>query len=298
MHRGPDSCHEGGILRGCVEYWPWPDLQSLTWLFLDIMKMDARSGMKLAVVLLVHLALCASPVFGAPPGGWINGRITYYGSPNGGGTQGGACGYQNTVSLGYGFMTAALSTTLFKGGAACGACYQLQCAPVSETPSGLLKRNWCWQVGRSILVTATNLCPPGSSGGWCNPPQHHFDLPMPAFLALARREGGVVPVYYRKVNCARKGGIRFTVGGNPWFLMILIHNVGGAGDVVAVKVKCPTSGWYDMYRNWGALWTVQKKMNGPLSFAITTSDGRTVTTYNAVGNGWKFGQTWEGAQYR
>ncbi|XP_024380581.1 expansin-A11 [Physcomitrium patens] len=261
-------------------------------------KMSAASCMKLAVFLLVQLVLFAPAVLGAPPRGWSSGRITYYGSPNGGGTQGGACGYQNTVSLGYGFMTAALSTPLFNGGAACGACYQLQCAPVHETPKNLLQRNWCWKVGRRITITATNLCPPGSEGGWCDPPQHHFDLPMPAFTALAKREGGVVPIYYRRVRCAKQGGIRFTMGGNPWFLMILIHNVAGAGDVVAVKIKCPTSDWCDMYRNWGAFWTVQKKMEGPLSFQITTGDRRKVTTHNAVGHGWQFGQTWEGAQYR
>lgn len=253
----------------------------------------AAFGVKQTVALLVQLAVVVHSVVGAPPG-WQDAHITYYGSPNGGGTQGGACGYQNTVSLGYGFMTAALSSPLFQGGKACGACFQLQCARVQETRT---VKNWCHDYSKAITVTATNLCPPGSEGTWCDPPRHHFDLPMPAFLSLARQEGGVAPVYYRRVQCLKKGGIRFTMGGNPWFLMVLVHNVGGAGDVVAVKVKCPSSGWYDMYRNWGALWTVQKKMVGPLSFLLTTGDGRRLTAYNAVGNGWTFGQTWEGAQY-
>ena len=55
-------------------------------------------------------------------------------------------------------------------------------------------------------------------------------------------------------------------------MMILIHNVAGAGDVRAVKIKSPYTGWIPMYRNWGAVWTVRLKMQGALSFMITTSD--------------------------
>uniref|UniRef100_A0A7I4EG08 Expansin n=1 Tax=Physcomitrium patens TaxID=3218 RepID=A0A7I4EG08_PHYPA len=249
-----------------------------------VMKM---SNLKLVVL---FLALGLTTVIAAPRG-WGDAHITYYGSPNGAGTEGGACGYQNTYKLGYGSMTAALSSRLFQGGKACGGCYQLRCAPNRG-------RNWCWSYARAIVVTATNLCPQGSHGGWCDYPKSHFDLPMPAFTSLARREGGVAPVWYRKVRCAKRGGVRFTIGGNPWFLMVLIHNVGGAGDVVSVKVKCPYTGWVSAYRNWGCLWTVRTKMTGPLSFTLVTSDGRTLYSMNAVRNGWKFGQTWEGSQFR
>ena len=251
--------------------------------------------MKMEFAVLVVVMVAMVPVCrGALDMSWkSDGHITFYGSPNGGGTQGGACAYQNTYALGYGSMTAALSTPLFLGGAACGACYQIKCKWITPTNSA---KNWCYSYTRTITVTATNLCPPGSTDGWCNPPKNHFDLPMPAFLTLARQVGGVAPVYYRRVMCSRSGGIRFTMGGNPWFFMILIHNVAGSGDVVAVKIKSPKSPWYGMYRNWGALWTVQKQLTGALSFQVTTDDGRTVTVPNAVGNGWQFGQTWEGAQ--
>lgn len=252
--------------------------------------MDSTCGKKLLVLLSV-LSLAASVAHAQ----WSSdGHITFYGSPNGGGTQAGACGYQNTYALGYGSMTAALSSTLFQGGAACGACYQLKCKPANLGQRGA--RNWCWSYARTITVTATNLCPPGSTGGWCNQ-RAHFDLPMPAFLTLARKEGGVAPVYYRRVNCAKKGGVRFTVGGNPWFLMVLIHNVGGAGDIRTAKIKSPSSGWIPMYRNWGALWTCRTKLSGTLSFMLTTSDGRTLISYGAVRQGWRFGQTWEGRNY-
>ncbi|XP_024393926.1 expansin-A4 [Physcomitrium patens] len=240
------------------------------------------------------MALSVLPCVVGAPYGWSEAHITYYGTASGGGTQGGACGYPNTFAMGYGAMTAALSYPLFQGGKACGGCYQLRCKWVTPTRT---VHNWCWSYSRTITVTATNSCPPGSHGGWCNW-RPHFDLPMPAFLTLARREGGVAPVYYRKVRCAKRGGIRFTIGGNPYFLMILIHNVGGAGDLKAVKVRGGNGYWVPMWRNWGALWTCKTRMSGALSFQITTGDGRTLTTYKAVGGYWRFGQTWEGSQFR
>ncbi|KAG0554482.1 hypothetical protein M758_12G098900 [Ceratodon purpureus] len=253
---------------------------------MKMVMMSATSGVKLAVL---FLALSLTQV--ALGQGWRNdGHITFYGSPNGGGTQAGACGYQNTYALGYGSMTAALSSSLFQGGAACGACFQLQCIRANRG------KNWCYSYARTITVTATNLCPPGSTGGWCNPPRAHFDLPMPAFLTLAQRVGGVAPVRFRRVRCAKRGGVRFTIGGNPWFMMILIHNVGGAGDIRAVQIKGPRTGWVPMYRNWGALWTCRTKISGALTFRITTSDGRTLVT-GGPGNSWRFGQTWEGRNY-
>lgn len=75
--------------------------------------------------------------------------------------------------------------------------------------------------------------------------------------------------------------------------MVLIHNVGGAGDVKAVKIHSDSTGWIDMYRNWGALWTVPTKMSGALSFRLTAGNGKVLILTNAVGSGWGFGQTWE-----
>lgn len=259
----------------------------------QVTNMGSICSMKFPILMVAFLALGLPSVLGAPYG-WKDAHITYYGSPNGGGTQGGACGYQNTYALGYGSFTAALSAPLFQGGAACGGCYQLKCAPVRETRT---VHNWCWSYSRSIVVTATNLCPPGSHGGWCAW-RPHFDLPMPAFTSLAKQVGGVAPVFYRRVRCAKRGGVRFTIGGNPYFLMVLIHNVGGAGDIRSVRIKGQYSGWVTMFRNWGSLWTCRTKLSGPLSFMITTSDGRTLVSNRAVGSWWKFGQTWEGSQFR
>ncbi|KAF3535362.1 hypothetical protein F2Q69_00021430 [Brassica cretica] len=176
----------------------------------------------------------------------------------------GACGYGNLYTDGYKTNTAALSTALFNDGKSCGGCYQIVC-DASKVPQ------WCLK-GRYITITATNFCPPNfaqasDNGGWCIPPRPHFDMAQPAFLTIAK----------------------------DYFELVLISNVGGAGEISKVWIKGSRSNkWKTMSRNWGANWQSNTYLNGQsLSFKVQLSNERTKVALNVVPSNWRFGQSFK-----
>ncbi|KAK9675997.1 hypothetical protein RND81_11G046800 [Saponaria officinalis] len=204
----------------------------------------------------------------------------------------GACGYGNLFKQGYGLETTALSTALFNDGLTCGACYQIMC----------YNTTWCLQNSPTIQVTATNFCPANYSKpteNWCNPPLKHFDLSQPMFRTIAEYKAGIVPVLYRRVLCRKTGGIKFEIKGNPYWILVLVYNVGGVGDVHDVKVKGGNNTeWLSMTRSWGQNWVTGAPLVGQsMSFRVTTGDGRMVQSDNVVPAGWKFGDVYEGKQF-
>ncbi|MBA0578986.1 putative expansin-A17 isoform X1 [Gossypium raimondii] len=223
---------------------------------------------------------------------WFPAHATFYGGVDASGTMGGACGYGNLFTDGYGTSSAAVSTVLFNGGKSCGGCYRIVC-DAKNAPQ------WCVK-GKSITITATNFCPPNyalpsDTGGWCNPPRPHFDMSQPAFETIAKYKAGIVPILYRKVTCRRSGGIRFTINGRNYFQLVLISNVGGAGEINKVWVKGSRSNkWEAMSRNWGAKWQSLSYLSGQsLSFKIQAGNGRTKAALNVVPSGWQFGQSFK-----
>lgn len=101
--------------------------------------------------------------------------------------------------------------------------------------------------------------------------------------------------FHNRVGCKRSGGIRFTINGRDYFELVLISNVGGAGDISNVWIKgSKTNTWEAMSRNWGSNWQSLTYLNGQsLSFRIQTSDGSTRTATNVVPSNWQFGQSFK-----
>ncbi|XP_072992655.1 expansin-A8 [Typha latifolia] len=241
-----------------------------------------------AIALVLFFTLLISQ-FGGLEAQWIPASATFYGGSDASGTMGGACGYGNLYSDGYGINNAALSTALFNNGGSCGACFQIVCDG--------RKSPWC-KKGKYITVTATNYCPPNydlpsDNGGWCNPPRKHFDMSQPAWETIAIYRGGIVPVFYRRVKCQRNGGIRITINGRDYFELVLFSNVARSGVISAAWIKGSKTNWMPMSRNWGMNWQSNSYLNGQsLSFRLQTDDGRIKTAYNVAPSNWKFGSTY------
>ena len=88
------------------------------------------------------------------------------------------------------------------------------------------------------------------------------------------------------------------MNGNPHFNLVLVFNVGGAGDVVAIYIKGTRTGWMQMKRNWGVNWEISTILVAQaLSFRVITSDGRSSISYNVAPSNWRFGQTFVGTQF-
>ncbi|CAM6129416.1 unnamed protein product [Calypogeia fissa] len=218
---------------------------------------------------------------------WTDAHATFYGGQDASGTMGGACGYGNLYSSGYGTSTAALSVALFNNGLSCGACYQIVCQT---------DQNANCYAGESIIVTATNECPDGSYGGWCNSPKLHFDLSYPMFTTLAPDSVGVIPIQYRRISCSKVGGVIFTMNGNPNFFLVLAYNVAGGGDVASMLMKGDSSNWYTMTQNWGENWELDdhsELIGQGISFMVTLGSGVTMSFLDVAPSNWTLSSSYQ-----
>jgi hypothetical protein len=124
---------------------------------------------------------------------------------------------------------------------------------------------WCIPNAGTIKIMATNFCPPNytkPSSNWCNPLLKHFDLSMPMFTKLAPMRAGIIPIKFCRVHRNKRGGVKFEIKRNPSSLLVLVYNVGDAGDVANVKIKGSRTGWTQMTSNWGQKWQTSLVLKG------------------------------------
>ncbi|AQK45762.1 beta-expansin 2 precursor [Zea mays] len=226
-------------------------------------------------------------------GGWSSGGATWYGSPNGAGSDGGACGYHGDVSQRpFKSMIAAGGPSLFKNGKGCGACYQIRCTGNRACS------------GRPVTVTVTDSCP----GGACLAESAHFDMSGTAFGAMANNRGmadrlrsaGILKIQYRRVACNYNGrtvSFKVDAGSNPYYLAVLIEYVAGDGDISAADImQAGCDSWAPMQQSWGAVWRVNSNngqpLRAPFSVRVTSGSGKVLVVRNAIPAGWTAGRTY------
>lgn len=112
------------------------------------------------------------------------------------------------------------------------------------------------------------------------------------FMTIAIYKAEFIPVQYWRVSCVKLGGVRFEFRGNPYFLMVLIYNVGNVG-VQRVYIKGSNTVWARMIHSWGQVWYTGINLIGqPLTFYATTSDKKSMELISVVPSK-QFGQTYE-----
>ncbi|XP_030502623.2 expansin-B15-like [Cannabis sativa] len=219
---------------------------------------------------------------------WASTGATWYGSPNGAGSSGGACGYGGDVGQPpFSSFISAGGPSLYRSHKGCGVCYEVKCTSnVNRACSG-----------NPVNVVITDECP------GCNNQAVHFDLSGTAFGAMAisgqadqLRNVGVLQIQYNRVQCRfGEKSITFKVdlGSNDHYFSSLIEFINGAGELEGVELKQSQGSWVPMQRSWGAVWKLNSSSTLKPPFSIRlTSMGQTIVANNVIPVGWIPGQTY------
>ncbi|CAN6238872.1 unnamed protein product [Urochloa humidicola] len=250
-------------------------------------KIQVWSGL----IAFVALACLVRPGAPAELSGWSNDAgATWYGSPNGGGSDGGACGYQNAVDQPpFSSMVTAGGLSIFQNGKGCGSCYHVKCTEHASCS------------GSPVTVVLTDECPDGA----CQQEPVHFDMSGTAFGAMAKpgqadnlRNAGRLRVQYTRVPCNWHGmdvAFKVDAGSNPYYLAVLIEYESGDGDLCSVE-RMPSggAGWAPMQQSWGAVWKFNSggALQAPVSIRLTSGSGRTLVADKVIPAGWTPGGTY------
>ncbi|XP_016434629.2 expansin-B15 [Nicotiana tabacum] len=229
---------------------------------------------------------------------WSSAGATWYGSPDGAGSDGGSCGYGNAVSQApFSSLVTGIGPSLYKSGKECGACYQVKCT----------KKVHPMCSGKGVRVVITDFCP----GGPCVSQSAHFDLSGTAFGSMAipghehkLRDAGVLQIRYARVACdySRKNIVfHIDQGSNPEYFAVVIEFEEGDGDLAKVELKetksstSTTDQWRKMQQSWGAVWKLDagSELHPPFSIRLTSQySDQILVAKNVIPTGWQPGATY------
>ncbi|RZC71889.1 hypothetical protein C5167_035041 [Papaver somniferum] len=201
--------------------------------------------------------------------GFLSAAATWYGGPNGTGSDAGG-------------------PSLFRSGKGCGTCYQVKCTAHSSCS------------GKPVTVVITDECP------GCVSQSTHFDLSGTAVGAMAisgkaqqLRNVGVLQIQYKRVACNYAGtNIVFKVdaGSNPNHFATLVEYQNGQSDIASIDLQdiSVSSNWRPMQRLWGAVWKLDSAtaLKGPFSLRLKSANGETIVAKNVIPAGWRAGVTY------
>ncbi|XP_068640484.1 expansin-B3-like [Aristolochia californica] len=213
---------------------------------------------------------------------WHPATATWYGDPDGDGSDGGACGYGSLVDVRpMRARVGAVTPVLFKGGEGCGACYKVKCHD-----SSICSR-------RAVTIIVTDECPGCAFG------RTHFDLSGAAFGRMAitgegyqLRNRGEISVVFRRTPCKYPGkNVAFHVneGSTGYWLSLLVEFEGGDGDIGSMHIRQASSpNWLEMKHLWGATWCIiGGPLQGPFSVKLTSlSTQRTLSAREVIPRNW------------